>query len=137
MQRLEFANKKSTSKVNQQKIEQQKKQVEESGITLREVKGRALSTSRNVLRIQNSDTFYVQSERCDNTYYFIRYNFSGFEYCSCPDNSIRGQKCKHIFSIEYAIRLGTLQDIEHLPKNAVRYPQVITTKSYEEDEYDF
>jgi hypothetical protein len=111
MQRLEFANKTSTSKSHKTEQQESKIVVE----NLREVKGAGLATSRNILRIQNSDTFYVQSEKDDNIYYFVRYNPSVFEWCSCPDNSIRGQKCKHQFAIEYAIKKGTLKDIDRLP----------------------
>jgi hypothetical protein len=73
----------------------------------------------------------------------VRFNPSVFEWCNCPDNSIRGLKCKHQFAIEYAIRLGTLKDIEKLPKEAKRYPTateaavVETAKSYRDDNYDF
>jgi hypothetical protein len=126
MQRIEFANK-------IQKINQKTEQISEVE-NIREVKGASLS--RNVVRIVGSDTFYCQSESTD-IYYFIRYEPS-FQWCSCLDNSTRHIKCKHIFAIEYAIRKGTLKDIEHLTKEAQRYPQVITAKSsYEEDDYDF
>ena len=78
--------------------------------------------------------FYVLSEsRSDNTYYFVKYNLSD-SYCSCPDSSMRQMKCKHIWSIEYAIRLATVKDVKKLPievKNEV-------AKSYTEDgQYDF
>jgi hypothetical protein len=107
----------------------------------REVKGRTLATSRRVYRIQNTDTFYVESEKSNDLYYYVRYNPSVFEWCSCSDNSTRGLKCKHQFSIEYAIRLGTLKDIDRLPAEAKRYPAtaaaVVEAKSYRDDDYDF
>ena len=45
-------------------------------------------------------------------------------------------KCKHIFSIEFAIRMGTLKDIEKLPAEAKRYgiTAVVTAKSYRDEE---
>jgi predicted nucleic acid-binding Zn finger protein len=115
---------------------------EESVENKREGKGRSLAISRNVCRLQNTDTYYVQSESAENIYYYVRYNFGVLEWCSCPDNSIRSIKCKHQFAIEYAIRLGTLKDIEHLPKEAKRYPvsevvQQSKPRSWKDDEYSF
>jgi hypothetical protein len=101
----------------------------------REGKGRILAISRRVFRLVDSDTFCVESESTENVYYFVRYEPS-FHWCSCLDNSTRHVKCKHIFAIEYAIVKGTLKDIEHLPKEAKRYPTIVT-KSYRDDSYDF
>lgn len=142
MQRIEFANKKISTSHKNQKTEQQV--VEESKVNQREVRGASLSTSRNVFYLLGSkDVYYVQSEHSDNIYYFCKFKPDVFEWCSCPDNSIRGQKCKHQFAIEYAIKKGTFRDNDKLPENAQRYPQVITTKDYreqreeDEDQYDF
>lgn len=105
-----------------QQLQQDRKQKQESEeISKREGKGKSLATSHMIYRIQNTDTYYVQSERSENIYYFVRYNFGVLEWCSCPDNSIRGIKCKHQFAIEYAIRLGTLKEIDKLPKEAKRF----------------
>ena len=77
---------------------------------------------------------YLKTQR---RYYFIRYE-SSFEYCSCFDNSYRHIRCKHLYAVEYAIRKNTLQEIEHLPEKAQRYPQKITAKDWRVlDEYDF
>jgi len=103
----------------------------------REGKGMDLATSRDIYRLLNSDVYYVQSERSDDIYYYVKYNPSVFEYCSCPDNSIRGQTCKHIFGIIHTIKKGTLQDIEKLPLGTQRYSQKITAKDWRNDEYDF
>ncbi|MGE3859150.1 MAG: SWIM zinc finger family protein [Nitrososphaeraceae archaeon] len=97
---------------NQQKLEVENK---------REDHGRNIALTRNVFRLQNTDTYYAQSESVENIYYCVRYNFGVLEWCSCPDNSIRGIKCKHQFAIEYAIKLGTLKDIEKLPINAKKF----------------
>ena len=56
---------------------QKTEQVEES-INTREVRGEALATTRVIYRIQNSDTYYVQSKRSDNIFYFVRFNPSVF-----------------------------------------------------------
>ncbi len=76
----------------------------------REGHGHILDISRNIYRLLNSDTYYVESESSKDLYYYVRYNPSVFEWCSCPDNSTRGIMCKHQFAIEYSIRLGTLKD---------------------------
>ena len=131
MNQLEIVHKKSTSKTNQ--ITEQVETVENK----REGKGRILATSRRVYRIQNSDTFYVESENSNNIYYFVRFNPSVFEWCSCPDNSMRSIKCKHIFCIEYAIRLATVKDVEKLPKESKRDNNSIVSKLYRDDLYDF
>ena len=106
-----------------------------------EGKGKSLAVSRRIYRLQNTDTFYVESEKSNDLYYFVRYNFTEFKWCSCPDNSTRGLKCKHQFAIEYAIMKGTLKDIEKLPAEAKRYGSsaavVQQSKLYTEDEYSF
>jgi hypothetical protein len=88
--------------------------------------------------------FYVESESSDNTYYFVKFKPGVIEWCSCCDNSMRGLKCKHLWSIESAIRFGTLKDLDRLPTEA-KVKKVITaaatkplpTKSYTEDNYSF
>jgi len=86
----------------------------------------------------SKNVYYVQSERSNEIYYYVKYNPDVIEWCSCPDNSIRGQKCKHQFAIEYAIIKGTLIDIDRLPAEAKRYPAIVySAKSYKDDDYDF
>ena len=143
-------------KQNQQLVEQ-KNTIEKKD--RREGKGRVVAISRRVYRLQNTDIFYVESEGSDNIYYFVKFKPDVFEWCSCLDNSTRrrGLKCKHLFAIEFAIRMGTIKDIDRLPADAKRYPQkheVVTavlarpaeiplpsssgrTKSWRDDEYDF
>jgi hypothetical protein len=105
----------------------------------REGHGRSIALTKNVFRLVNSDTFYVESESTKDVFYFVRYEPS-FNWCSCLDNSTRHIKCKHSFAIEYAIMKGTLKDIEKLPAEAKRYPatvSAIAAKSYRDDDYDF
>jgi hypothetical protein len=59
----------ATKTTSQKIVDSEQKQKEE--LNIREGKGRIFAVSRRVYRIQNSDTFYVESERCDNIYYFI------------------------------------------------------------------
>ena len=130
MQQLSIVHtKKSTNNVKDISEEQKEKD-------RRPGKGRCIALSRNVFRILNSDVYYVESENSDNIYYYCKYNFSGFEFCACPDNSTRHVKCKHLYAIEFAIRFGTLKDIDKLPAEAKRYPTLVT-KSYRDEGYDF
>ena len=55
----------------------------------------------------------------------MKYQPSVFEWCSCRDNSSRGMKCKHIWSIEFAIRFGTLKDTDKLLADAKRDTSVL------------
>ena len=55
-------------------------------------------------------------------------------WCSCPRfNSMRQMKCKHIFGVEYAIRLATLKEVDKLSAEVKKE----VTKSYTEDDYSF
>ena len=111
----------------------------------REGKGRVLAISRRIYRLQKSEVFYVKSESSDNTYYFVKFKPDVVEWCSCCDNSTRGMKCKHIWSIEFAIRLGIIKDTDRLPIEAKVKKVVVTTttpatkptKSYKDDDYSF
>jgi len=98
----------------------------------REGKGRVIAISRTIYRITNTDVFYVESESKDDMYYYVMFNTAkNFEWCSCLDNSNRGLKCKHIFAIEFAIKMGMVKDTDKLP------PAAKKSKGYEEDEYSY
>ena len=107
----------------------------------REGKGHVLAISRRLYQLQNSDIYYVESESWDNIYYYVKFKRDVVEYCSCLDNSMRGQKCKHLHSIEFAIRLGTIKDTDKLPADAKQNNTNVTKigegKSYTEDDYSF
>ena len=131
-----------------QQLETRKEIVEAEQRYRRECKGRALAISRRIYRLMQTDVFYVESESTDNVYYFVKFKPDVVEYCTCPDNSLRGgqMKCKHIWSIEFAIRMGTLRDIDRLPTEAkvkkVVVPTATTTpakvvRSYKEDDYSY
>jgi len=132
-----------------QQLETSKQIVEEAEQKYkRECKGRSLALTRNVYRLVNTDVFYVESESSNNTYYFVKFKCGVLEWCTCPDNSMRtggGQmRCKHLHAIEFAIRLGTLRDIDRLPTEAkvrkvVVIPSIptVSTKSYTNDDYSF
>jgi hypothetical protein len=131
-----------------QQLETSKQIVEAEQRYRRECKGRALAISRRIYRLLQTDVFYVESESTDNVYYFVKFKPDVVEYCTCPDNSLRGgqMKCKHLHAIEFAIRFGTLRDIDRLPTEA-KVKKVVPTaavatkpqlaRSYTEDDYSF
>jgi predicted nucleic acid-binding Zn finger protein len=139
MQQLKIEHKRvKTTNNSKQFVSETKQKLEHAN--KREVKGAGLATSRNVYRLLGTDVYYVQSERSEEIYYYVKYNPSVFEWCSCPDNSIRGLKCKHLFAIEFAIKWGTIKEIDKLPIEAKSdnvIPTLSSTKSYLEDDYDF
>ena len=66
--------------------------------------------------------YYVESETSDDQYYSCKFKpdvLEPLEYCSCKDNSNRHLKCKYIFAIEFAIKLGTIKDIDRIPNPTV------------------
>ena len=136
-----------------QQIIEQKNSLEQKK-DRREGKGRVLAISRNVFRLQNtSNTFYVESEIRDDQYYLCKFKPEGLDsYCSCKDNSTRGLKCKHLWGIEFAIKWGTIKDIDNplteikgdtagiktATKTTTITKRMITSSlSYKDDEYTF
>src|SRR5687768_4075565 len=126
-----------------QQLETRKEIVEAEQQYKRMGKGRVIAQSRKVYRLVNTDVFYVESESSNDTYYFVKFK-DILEWCSCPDSSMRGMKCKHLHAIEFAIRLGTLKDTDRLPTEAkVRKAATATVgttvapKSYRDDDYSF
>ena len=126
-----------------QQLETSKQIVEAEQRYKRMGKGCLIAQSRRIYRLMQTDVFYVESESTDNIYYFVKFKPDLIEYCTCPDNSLRGgqMKCKHLHSIEFAIRMGTLRDIDRLPTEAkvkkVNPRPAVVTKSYKDDDYSF
>ena len=61
----------TTNKVVENKSEELENKREDHGLNI--------ALTRNVLRLQNTDTYYVQSESAENIYYYVRYNFGVLE----------------------------------------------------------
>jgi hypothetical protein len=122
-----------------QQLETSKQIVEAEQRYKRMGKGRLIAQSRKVYRLRNTDVFYVESENSNDIFYYTKYNPDVIEYCSCLDSSTRQIKCKHLWSIEFAIRMGTLKNIDRLPADAKRNPNVakIGARSYTQDDYSF
>jgi len=86
----------------------------------REGKGRVLAISRKIYRLLQTDVYYVESESTDNVYY-VKFKPDIIEFCSCKDyESNRAEKCKHIFGVEFTIKIGTLKDTDKLSADAKR-----------------
>ena len=110
MQQLKIEHKKSTTNSNQIVVDKKKTK------DRREGKGRSIALSRRIYRLLQTDVFYVESESTDNVYYFVKFKPDVFGWCNCKDYSTRHTiKCKHLFAIEFAIKWGTLQDIDTIP----------------------
>ena len=93
----------------------------------------------NKIHLLQTDVFYVESESTDNVYYFVKFKPDVIEWCTCPDNSTKHKKCKHLFAIEFAIKWGTLRDTDKLPTDVKRDIQSVAlqSKSYKDDDYSF
>ena len=113
------------------------KEIVETKKDRREGKGRCIALSRRIYRLLQTDVFYVESESTDGIYYFVKFKPDVIEWCSCCDNSLRGIKCKHLHSIEYAIKFCTLKDTDKLPVEAKQDNNSMVSKSYRDDQYDF
>ena len=105
----------SIESMEQSIVSPKTKLVNEENRIKRECKGRALCIQRKVNQFLNSDVFYVESESLVGKYYYVKFVFesSGNFWCSCPDYaSNRSEKCKHLYAVEYAIRLNLVQQID-------------------------
>jgi len=88
---------------------------------MRECRGLRLYISQSVFRIQNSKHgYYVKSESSDR-YYFVS-NKTDSQFCTCLDYaSHRADKCKHLYAVQYALRLGLVQSIDRkLPISSIK-----------------
>ena len=134
MQRIDFAIKKQSN--NQKVVSKTIQELENK----RESHAANIALTKKVLRVQNTDTHYIQSESADNIYYLVHYEFNEQnDYCSCPDSSIRRLRCKHQIAIEYAIRLGTLKDIDKFNGKTFqnKIPVVKQQSKWSDSQYDF
>ena len=113
-----------------QELTTSKQILEEEQRCKRECKGRSLALTRRIYRLLNTDVFYVESESSNDIYYFVKFKPDVIEWCSCPDNALRGgqMRCKHLHAIEFVLRLGTLRDIEKLPTE-IKVRKALMTKA--------
>jgi hypothetical protein len=113
------------------------KLVNEENKILRECRGRRLAISRRVLRYEkNTNTSYYVESESTNRFYFVEYkDKEDYKFCTCMDfASNRSDKCKHIYAVEYAVRLNLVQATESkLPISQ----KVAAKSSWIEDEYSW
>jgi predicted nucleic acid-binding Zn finger protein len=138
MQQLKIEHKSNNTK----QVVSNENKSEEIVENIREARARTLALTKNIFRLQNTDTFYCESESVKDVYYFVRYNPSSVVeswYCSCKDISTRHMKCKHLFTIEFAIKWGTIKDIDKVPDPTIKDVKLdnTITKSYKDDDYTF
>ena len=103
---------------------------------LREQRGRLICDLRTEVRRVDENEYAVKSQS-GNGEYQVRALESGWT-CTCPDATYRGQKCKHIWSVEYskklrsAVELGILAEFnttdacifcgsKHIVKDGMRH----------------
>lgn len=70
----------------------------------REQRGQELARSKNLR--QRDNLWIVPSQSGEDAY---KVNLDT-QHCTCPDHTIRRKKCKHIYAVEYSIRLETTPD---------------------------
>jgi len=81
-------------------------------MTSRETRGLAIAQTENqVNRVEES--FYVVQSQSGNGEYAVTI-VDGEWICECPDNKFRHVKCKHVFAVEFSLRLK-----EQVKKNTV------------------
>jgi predicted nucleic acid-binding Zn finger protein len=82
-----------------------------------------------IYRFQNTSyVYYVESEN-SNDHYYAKFEPDVLEswYCSCKDNSTRrGLKCKHLWGIEFAIKWGTIKEIDKVPITVAAGTTIVT-----------
>lgn len=76
-------------------------------VTDREQKGLQIAALRKIKK--NSVGWLVPSPTSNGHTYKV--DLEG-QKCTCPDSRFRGQKCKHIFAVEYTIQRETITDGE-------------------------
>lgn len=76
-----------------------------SDTNLRESKGKELAQAKDCVKRINEKFYKVKSQAGNNKEYDVIFQENEDWYCSCPDSIYRKQKCKHIFAVEFSIKL--------------------------------
>ncbi len=71
---------------------------------LRIEKGRAIATKPNQI-MREGERFYKVASQSGNGMYDITRQMNGAWLCTCPDFQFRNVKCKHIWAIEFSLKL--------------------------------
>jgi putative transposase len=87
--------------------------------TTREERGQAIAQSNNQVKRLDDCTYTVKSQSHNGEYNVSK---SGNEWvCSCPDNTYRHLICKHIFAIDFSLKMKT-----EVKKNVIEEVNVST-----------
>ena len=77
--------------------------------SLRCERGRQICDLGNQVRRLDENTYAVKSQ-AGNGEYEVRATEAGW-LCSCPDSTLRGEKCKHTFAVEFSNRLRSAVEL--------------------------
>jgi putative transposase len=91
-----------------------------SDTNLRELKGKELAQAKDCVKRINEKLYNVKSQAGNNKEYDVTFQENDW-YCSCPDCIYRKQKCKHIFAVEFSLKLR-----EQVRKEIVIQPVTIS-----------
>jgi len=81
-------------------------------VTLREERGREIAELRNQIQQLSEDSYLVKSQSGIGEYEVLCMSIGWM--CQCPDYMFRGVKCKHIWAVEFSLKLK-----EQVRKNTV------------------
>ena len=79
---------------------------------VRAERGRLICDLGNQVRRLDANTYAVRSQSGNGEYHVIATE-AGWT-CSCPDHSYRGQKCKHVWSVEFSKKIRTAVELGQL-----------------------
>ncbi|MGD6805961.1 MAG: DDE-type integrase/transposase/recombinase [Candidatus Bathyarchaeia archaeon] len=107
---------------------------------MRQIQGIAIAKAKPRLVTQIENNLYlVKSQKGTGTYAVYKVGDDQW-FCQCPDHRFRGEKCKHIWAVEYLKENRIIREVEtdtcpscnstHLKKNGVRHNKCGDIKRY-------
>jgi len=80
--------------------------MENSSMTPREERGLLLAATKNIVK---KDGQWIVPSQTENKKYSVRLDKEN-PFCSCPDHKETGDRCKHIFAVEFTIKREQSED---------------------------
>ena len=103
----------------------------------RPARGVMIALTQTIYRIRDTDSYYVPSSTGKGIHYFVKFDAeSKYDWCSCPDSSTRGKKCKHILAVGFALMMDKVVVVDKLPSE-VKKDNSIRKSAFTDDEYSF
>lgn len=93
-----------------------------SQVELRQERGKAISMMEDQIRRETDFEYYVRSQVKENKEYRVFHTMEGWS-CTCPDYSFRGFDCKHIYAVEFSLKLR-----EEVKENITVVSPIIVSK---------